>query len=108
MKNFFNNIESVIAASKAQEEQDRADLVQTIIIIAGFAIAAIAIVGWISTALFGIGADTARCITGVQTYGGSAQTTQTNCENQTQAKQADGKITGDAAYKGRFGTSAGS
>lgn len=103
MKNFFNNIESVIAASKAQEEQDRADLVQMIIIVAGFAIAAIAIVGWISTALFGIGADTAQCLTGVQTYGGSAQTTQENCESQTNSTTAKTQIEGDAAYQGRFG-----
>ena len=103
MKNFFNNIESVIAASKAQEEQDRADLVQMIIIVAGFAIAAIAIVGWISTALFGIGADTANCLTGVQTYGGSAATTQENCSKTDNSTKAKDQITGDAAYKGRFG-----
>lgn len=44
-------------------EPDRGDITQIVIIIAGFASVAIAVIGWISTALFGVGADTSKCIT---------------------------------------------
>ena len=42
---------------------DRADIVQSVIIIAGFAIAALSITFWVTTAAMGVGADTAHCVT---------------------------------------------
>lgn len=44
-------------------DSDRGDLTQTIIIIVGFVAVATAVIGWISSALFGSGADTSKCIT---------------------------------------------
>lgn len=103
MKNFFmNNLKSVFEGVSA-DEQDRGDLVQTVIIIAGFAVVTIAVVSWISTAIFGLGADTAKCLTGVQSFTGTATTTQENCEAQTHSEQAEDQIDADGTYQGRFG-----
>ena len=99
MKWFLKNIHAVILNSQEAEDKDRGDLVQMIIIVAGFAIAAIAIVGWITTALFGVGADSARCVT---SYGqGLMQNSDTACYN-GHVFQSDCAIEDDKAYRSRF------
>lgn len=102
MKNFMNNIIDGFSA-QVSDDQDRGDLVQTVIIIAGFAVVTIAVIGWISTAIFGLGADTAKCLTGVQQFSGTATSTQENCENQNHSETANTQITNDQTYAGRFG-----
>ena len=99
MKGFLKNIHDVFLNTQEAEGKDRGDLVQVVIIIAGFAIAAIAIVGWITTALFGVGANSARCLT---TYGqGLMQNSNTRCyENHTWRTYC--AIENDKAYKSRF------
>ena len=99
MKGFLNNIYAVLLNNQEAEDKDRGDLVQMVIIIAGFAIAAIAIVGWITTALFGVGANSARCLT---TYGqGLMQNSNTRCyEDHTWRSYC--AIENDKAYKSRF------
>jgi len=102
MKGFLKNIHDVFLNSQEAEGKDRGDLVQMIIIVAGFAIAAIAIVGWITTALYGVGADTARCVTN---YGQALmQNRDTICVG-TQAWRSDCAIRGDKAYRSRFDNS---
>ena len=101
MKGFLKNIHAVILNNQEIEDKDRGDLVQMIIIVAGFAIAAIAIVGWITTAMFGVGADSARCLT---TYGqGLMQNYDAWCYD-SHAFQSDCAIQGDEAYRSRFDT----
>ena len=105
MKGFLKNIHSVLLNSQETEDKDRGDLVQMVIIIAGFAIAAIAIVGWITTALYGVGADSAKCLT---TYGQQlVQNRDTMCYGSfygygSHAYEADCSIVEDKAYRGRF------
>ena len=99
MKGFLKNIHAVILNNQEAEDKDRGDLVQMIIIVAGFAIAAIAIVGWITTALYGVGANTARCMTN---YGqGLMQNRDTLCYDE-HAWKSECDIQGDSAYKSRF------
>ena len=99
MKGFLKNIHDVFLNSQEAEGKDRGDLVQMIIIVAGFAIAAIAIVGWITTALYGVGADSARCLT---TYGeGLMQNRDTACYND-HALDSECAIRSDKAYSSRF------
>ena len=106
MKGFLKNIHSVLLSSQEIEDKDRGDLVQMIIIVAGFAIAAIAIVGWITTALFGVGADSAKCLT---TYGqGLMQNDDAWCrpgigDGNTHAHVSECDIVNnDKAYRSRF------
>lgn len=97
--NFVNNLKNVFAGS-AMDELDRADLVQTIIITAGFAVAGFLIVNWISTAIINKGADVAQCIEGANTY----QTTNStnNCQTADHAKT--NSFQNDTGFKSRFGT----
>ena len=100
MKGFLKNIHAVILNNQETEDKDRGDLVQMIIIVAGFAIAAIAIVGWITTALYGVGADTAKCVTN---YGqGLIQNRDTACYSNYHAWRSDCAIRDDKAYQSRF------
>ena len=100
MKGFLKNIHAVILNNQEIEDRDRGDLVQMVIIVAGFAIAAIAIVGWITTALYGVGADTAKCVTN---YGqGLMQNRDTACYNEYHSWRSDCAIRGDEAYRSRF------
>ena len=66
---FIKNIKSSFAADAALEaERDRGDLVQTLILVAGFAVASLLAVNWLSTALLNKAADAAQCIEGSNTY----------------------------------------
>lgn len=53
---------------KGCSEEDKGDLVQTIIIIAGFAVAAIVIVGGITSTLLNKGEAVAGCISGANSF----------------------------------------
>lgn len=55
---FIKNIKGAFAA----EASDRGDLVQTVLIIAGFAVVAILVVTWIGNAIAGQAANVASCI----------------------------------------------
>lgn len=98
---FVNNIKTSFAnTATAEANNDRADLVQTVLLIAGFAIAALVLVNWLSTAILNKAADAAQCIEGSNSYasGDSAK----NCE---EADHADSNsFTEDSAYGDRFGS----
>ena len=97
MKNFFENIKSAFVAE--DEIKDRADIVQTMIIIAIFALAAIAISTWITSAAMNKGADIAACIEGSNTYGTTSSTDY--CKSQNHASSDSFK--NDSEYKSRYG-----
>lgn len=96
--NFMHNIKAAYAAD-TRDELDRGDIVQTILLIAGFAIVTILAVNWISTAVLNKGADISQCIEGANTYnaGGAGK----NCQDANHAK--DNSFKKDEGYKGRYG-----
>ena len=58
---FINNIKGAFASDEAA---DRGSLVETVLIIAGFAVVAILVVMWIGNAIAGSAANVAHCIAG--------------------------------------------
>ena len=96
---FINNIKESFAADAVTEiDRDRGDLVQTLILTAGFAIAALTLVNWFSTAILNKAADTATCIEGSNTY--KSSNSAEICKNTDHSK--DNSFKKDGAYKGRF------
>ena len=94
---FFNNISDVYA-TEAQFD-DRGDVVQTVLLIAGFAIVTLLVVNWIGTAIMNKGADTAECIEGANTYNTSGSSDK--CKNADHSKNHSFKK--DSGYRGRYG-----
>lgn len=73
---FVNNIKASFASTAAADaNNDRADLVQTVLLIAGFAIAALVLVNWLSTAILNQASDAAKCIEDANTYTKAASST---------------------------------
>ena len=79
------------------EDADRGDLVQTVLLIAGFAIVAILIVTWLGTAILNKGSDAASCIEGSSGYNQNSSTDA--C--QQNAASAHG-FQSDAGYSSRY------
>lgn len=80
-------------------DADKGDLVQTVIIVAAFAVAAIVIVGGISSVVISKGQAAAECINGATNFEQGAQA-KTNCETADTAAQGRGAT----AITGNFGT----
>lgn len=95
--NFVHNIKSAYVGGN--DELDRGDIVQTVLIIAGFAIVCILAINWIGSAILNKGADVAACIEGSNTYDSvsSSQACQDGDLN-TVGKE----YTTDAGYQGRY------
>lgn len=72
-------IENVRGAYGADVTADRGDIVQTILLIAGFAIVTVLAVNWLGGAILAKGVDTANCIDGVNTT--TSGGTKTACNN---------------------------
>ena len=89
---------SGFAKLKNRSEDDKGDLVQTIIIIAGFAVAAVVIVGALSSTLLNKGEAAAKCISGATSF-----TTGTDSKDNCKTADDDAKTKSDAAIKGNFG-----
>lgn len=66
MNKFVSNIREGFSPT-SHEELDSADMVQTVLLIAGFAVVVILVVSWIGTAVINKGADVAQCIEGSTT-----------------------------------------
>lgn len=107
MHQFFINVIQGMR-HEIEDEKDSADLIQVVVIIAGFAVVAIGVIGWVSTALFGVGADTSKCIT---EYGeGIFSNRDTRCfdgvrfnsSGTTNIDQAECAIESSSAYRSRF------
>lgn len=88
---------SGFAKLKNRSEDDKGDLVQTIIIIAGFAVAAVVIIGALSSTLMHKGQATAECIAGSSAFQAGTAAKE-NC------KTADDKAKGaaEADIEGSF------
>ena len=95
----IHNIKAAYAG--AGESDDRGDLVSTLIITAGFAIAAILFVNWISTAVTNKAADTAQCIEGSNTYKSSPDGETKVCESAYHSYT--NSFTNDRGYTSRYG-----
>lgn len=93
---FINNVKATFASTEVSN--DRADLVQTVLLIAGFAVAALILVNWLSTAILNKAADAAGCIEGSNTYGKGDSAA--NCESQNHSEENSFKD--DSAYGDRF------
>ena len=97
MKKFISNIKGAYVAS-VEENQDRGSLVETLILVAGFALAAILVVTWISTAVINKGADIAACVEGANVMTG----TTTACTS----PPAHDSYTKNSTYTSRYGIAA--
>lgn len=95
---FISNIKGLYATQ--EQELDRGDLVQTILIVAAFAVATILVVGWLTTALINKGADVAQCIEGANTFEAAGEA-ENNCKTADHSKDNSYKDTD--GYTGRFG-----
>lgn len=84
---------------KGRSEEDKGDLVQTIIIIAGFAVAAIVVVVGITSTLMNKGEAVAGCISGANTFT-SGNTSKADCEAKETAAQTKSKGDIDSNFGG--------
>lgn len=97
---FFENIRQAFSA-ELDDNKDRADLVQTVILTAGFAIVSFVIVNFVGTALINKGADLADCIEGSSTY--QTEDSIENCETVNHAEENGTSFKDGTTYTGRFG-----
>lgn len=97
---FISNIKSAYSAD-ADVNLDRGDIVQTILLIAGFAIVTILVVNWIGTAIMNKGADTAACIESLDTYA-SGESTGALGECGEVDHAADNSFSEDDGYSSRY------
>ena len=95
----ISTIKNNLEARNHDGELDRGDAVQTVLIVAGFAIVVILIVSWIGKAIKDKGAQAAACIEGANTYGTAATSaSQTACTT----KQGT-SLSADAAWGANYG-----
>ncbi len=73
---FISNIKSAFASD---ENADRGSLVETVLIIAGFAVVAILVVTWIGGAIAGQASNVSKCIAGAN--GANVTASQDTCTN---------------------------
>lgn len=97
---FISNIKASFATDAAVDaERDRGDLVQTLLLVAGFAVATLLAVNWLSSSLLNKAADAAECIEGSNTYNSSNSASK--CQKANHAK--DNSFKKDTGYSKRFG-----
>lgn len=94
-------IKARLAARRHDGEADRGDLVQTVLLVAGFAIAAIFVVTWVGGAIMNKGADAANCIEQSNTYADEADDAEAACENGAGSNGKSYKE--DGSYTDRYG-----
>lgn len=106
MNKFVKNIKN--GYNTETEELDSADIVQTVLLIAGFAVVVILVVGWIGTAVLNKGADVAQCIEGSSTFhkgqAGYEACVQANHSGNNGNNVGQNSYKNDKSYKDRFGT----
>lgn len=97
---FINNMRSAFAAEVDTTNKDRGDLVQTVIIVAGFALAGFLLVNFLSTAILNKGADIANCIEG--SSGMQKDKDNLKACSGNHAKEKGTSFKDSAGYKDRF------
>lgn len=96
----ISSLKDRIEARKHDGNLDSGDVVQTVILIAGFVIVAILVVVWLGTAVLNKGVDAGRCIESANTYSSANSTTaQSKCSEQTATTNS---FTKDSGYTGRY------
>lgn len=98
MNKFLTNIKEGFGAD---EDLDRGDIVQTVLLIAGFAIVVIVVVSWIGTAIMNKGADVAVCIEGANTFKPGDEAYE-SCLKANHANKNGASVKEDTTYKNRF------
>lgn len=101
MNKFLTNIKKGYDVTDT-ENLDSADIVQTILIIAAFAVVVIIATGWIGTAVLNKGADVATCIEGSTTFKKGDKGYE-NCAKTDHASVGNNSFKKDSTYKDRFG-----
>lgn len=96
---FIANIKETFG-EVTEDKRDSGDLVSTIIIIAGMAVAAILAINWLSTAVINSAADVAECIEGSSSGFISGDEARDNCEGADHA--SDNSFKEDTGYTGRY------
>lgn len=96
----LTSLKNRVEARRHDGNLDSGDVVQTVILIAGFVIVAILVIVWLGTAVLNKGADAGKCIEGSNTYSQTSAQTQTNCSGGT-ADTAN-SFTNDSGYKSRY------
>lgn len=100
---FINNVRTAFASDAPSENADRGQLVEMVLIIAGFAIVAILAVNWIGTAILNKGVDVSSCIEGSNTYNSGNKDGVTAASKACSTNTAKTKsFKNDAGYKTRY------
>lgn len=98
MNKFLKNIKDGYSADV--EELDSADIVQTVLLIAGFALVVVVVVGFLGTSIINKGADVAECIEGANTFK-EGDAGYKACKDADHAKENSFKK--DSNYTNRYG-----
>ena len=94
------------AQKDGRYDKDKADLVQTIIIIAGFAVAAIVAIGALSSVLLSKSQGVAECIAGANSFSQGAESRE-NCSDADGAAETKARGDAEANFGGTPFTTAG-
>lgn len=94
---FINNIKGAFASDEAA---DRGSLVETVLLIAGFAVVAILVVTWIGNAIAGQAANVSSCIANANAS--NASSTNSTCTSDTYGVKSATNATITNQKGGRF------
>lgn len=98
---FIKNIKNVFMQKVENSHIDSGDLVQTVLITAGFAVTAVLLIAWYGSSIAAQGVKTANCVSG-----GTVESTYIdavgNCDDNTQPEEIAEQ--NDEDYQNRFGS----
>lgn len=94
---FINNIKGAFASDEAA---DRGSLVETVLLIAGFAVVAILVVTWIGNAIAGQAANVSACIAGANVSNVASANSKCTADTYNVSNSVNGTITNQKG--GRF------
>ena len=97
-----SSLKNRIAARQHDGELDSADVVQTVILIAGFVIVAILLVTWLGTAILNKSADAGACVQDSNTYAGGSSNNSDSCAPDKAVKGGTSDFRNDGGYKSRY------
>lgn len=100
---FFNNLQTVFTnTEKGNQHEDSGDLVQTVLITAGFAVTAVLIIAWYANSIAAQGARMSDCLSGAGSVDNSHVNAVENCDDNSLPEKAAEQ--NDEEYNKRFGT----
>lgn len=101
----LTHLKARLEARKHDGNLDSGDVVQTVILIAGFVIVAILVIVWLGTAVLNKGVDAGKCIEQSNTYTASNADNQAACAGGTAGESTNSFMTDpDSGYGDRFGS----